>query len=39
MTFSNNSWLRYQCLICPASLYRFDEKAFAPFKDQPLVFV
>jgi ADP-ribose pyrophosphatase YjhB (NUDIX family) len=23
----------------PASLYRFDEEAFAPFKDQPLVFV
>lgn len=23
----------------PASLYRFDEKAFAPFKEQPLVFV
>ena len=23
----------------PASLYRFDEEAFAPFKEQPLVFV
>jgi 8-oxo-dGTP diphosphatase len=23
----------------PASLYRFDELAFAPFKDQPLVFI
>jgi 8-oxo-dGTP diphosphatase len=23
----------------PASLYRFDEEAFAPFKDKPLVFI
>jgi hypothetical protein len=23
----------------PASLYRFDAEAFAPFKDKPLVFV
>jgi hypothetical protein len=23
----------------PASLYRFDKEAFAPFKDKPLVFI
>ncbi|MFM7572750.1 MAG: NUDIX hydrolase, partial [Snowella sp.] len=23
----------------PASLYQFDAKAFAPFKDKPLVFI